>query len=245
MTWPLIALSVTSCSIASRMNSPNATGGANIRRSKITWTGIPNWAMKSGSSSRPWSRWSRSRIIAGGQEPPFTGPLPPLARLGDYRVLREIGRGGMGVVYEAVQVSLGRHVALKVLPKPLLAEARTKLRFERGQGVGETAPYQYRAGLRRRRGGQPAPDHAMQFIDGLGLDEVLEELRSPSLARGPVRARRGCPATKGTPRGSAAWHGAFQPKWDERGYLGKRTTGSTGSPPARVARARCTRGLIV
>src|SRR5947209_3431236 len=47
--------------------------------------------------------------------PPASGYRRP-DRLGDFRIVREIGQGGMGVVYEAVQESLGRHVALKVLP---------------------------------------------------------------------------------------------------------------------------------
>lgn len=101
----------------------------------------------------------------------------PLKQLGDYRILREVGRGGMGIVYEAQQLSLGRHVAIKVLPAQALLEPRQLGRFQREArsaarlhhtnivpvfGVGEQAGLHY---------------YVMQFISGLALDKVLDELR--------------------------------------------------------------------
>src|SRR3984957_15842421 len=58
------------------------------------------------------------------------GTAPP-TQLGDYRILREVGRGGMGIVYEAEQISLGRHVALKVLASPSMLDPKHIERFLR------------------------------------------------------------------------------------------------------------------
>ena len=69
-------------------------------------------------------------------EPPINGAPDngrtralPYQQLGDFRLIRELGRGGMGVVYEAEQISLGRRVALKVLPFAALADQKSLQRF--------------------------------------------------------------------------------------------------------------------
>src|SRR5262249_25045894 len=66
-------------------------------------------------------------LIAPSLSP--SGPLRP-GELGDYRIIRERGRGGMGVGYEAEQVSLRRRVALKLFPFPAVADPRHLQRFK-------------------------------------------------------------------------------------------------------------------
>jgi serine/threonine protein kinase len=107
-------------------------------------------------------------------------------RIGDYRILREIGRGGMGVVYEAMQESLDRHVALKVIPadqrtnptylERFHREAKAAARLQHGNivpvfGVGEGDGVHY---------------YAMQFIHGEGLDKVLRHVRCLRTGQGTL-----------------------------------------------------------
>lgn len=100
--------------------------------------------------------------------------------LGEYLVLREVGRGGMGVVYEAVQQSLGRHVALKVLSPGL---HRGEAQFERFRREAQAAARLHHTNIVPVFAvGQENGTHyyAMQFIRGQSLAAVLHELRGTS-----------------------------------------------------------------
>jgi WD40 repeat protein/tetratricopeptide (TPR) repeat protein len=100
-----------------------------------------------------------------------------LERIGDYRLIREVGRGGMGIVYEAEQESLGRHVALKLLPTSALLDQRQLARFQRESKAAARLHHTNIVPVYGVGTHDGTHYYVMQFIQGLGLDEVLEELR--------------------------------------------------------------------
>src|SRR5205823_7934185 len=102
--------------------------------------------------------------------------------------LREIGHGGMGIVYEAEQVSLGRHVALKVLPRKMLLDVRAKRRFEREAKAAAKLHHTNIVPVHGIGEHDGLPYYVMQFIQGLGLDAVLDELNrmQPGAAHTPT-----------------------------------------------------------
>lgn len=117
-------------------------------------------------------RTAEGSVLLAGRE---------LKQLGDFRIVRELGRGGMGIVYEAEQQSLARRVAIKVLPRQSLVDSKQLGRFQREAhtaaglhhtnivpvfGVGEEGGYHF---------------IVMQLIAGIGLDKVLAQFaESPS-----------------------------------------------------------------
>ena len=118
---------------------------------------------------------------ASVREDPASG-----ARLGDFEVIAELGRGGMGIVYRARQISLGREVALKVLPgyarycpaavQRFRTEAQAAARLHHTNIVpvyaqGEQGGFYF---------------YAMELVDGPGLDVVIRS-RPDLLSTGRVR----------------------------------------------------------
>jgi serine/threonine protein kinase len=106
-------------------------------------------------------------------------PAEAPAQLGDFRIVREIGRGGMGVVYEAEQLSLKRRVALKVLRFGAAPDPEALQRFQREAETVARLHHTNIVPIFAVGCEQGVHYYAMQFIDGKSLASVLEEARVP------------------------------------------------------------------
>jgi len=105
--------------------------------------------------------------------PPARQPADVPQRIGGYRIIRLIGEGGMGLVYEAVEESLGRHVALKVLPSHARLTERFRERFTREARAAARLHHPHIVPVFNVGEDRGTQFYAMQFIRGRALDTIL------------------------------------------------------------------------
>jgi serine/threonine protein kinase len=116
------------------------------------------------------------------------GSLGRPERVGAYRLVREIGRGGMGVVYEAEHESLGRRVALKVLPVAAAQEAKLLERFRREARAAAQLHHTNIVPVFEVGQDGGVFFYAMQYIQGQPVDSVIQELQRLRAASGEPAA---------------------------------------------------------
>ena len=95
-------------------------------------------------------------------------------QLSDYRIVREIGRGGMGIVYEAEQLSLARRVALKVLPRGYFNDPQRRERFQREAQIAGRLHHTNIVPIHGIGSDQGYDFFVMQYIDGVSLDKFID-----------------------------------------------------------------------
>lgn len=160
----------------------------------------------------PEARGALQRGLARVRQLGFAKPVaasPDLPeRLGEFRILRRLGSGGMGVVYEAEQESLGRRVALKVVRPELLYFEGARERFRRE--IEAVARLQHPAIVPVLASGEQdgVPFYAMELLQGISLQELTQELRrrDPGPLRGrDLRAAAGLDPESGTDPFDGPW----------------------------------------
>jgi WD40 repeat protein len=120
-------------------------------------------------------------------------PLPlPLMRVGDYELLEEIGRGGMGVVFKARHAQLGRLVALKMIPGGALADADDLQRFDTEAAAAAQLQHPNIVALYEFGDFEGQPYFSMEYISGTSL--------SDRVTSGPVPGRRAAGYLEATAR---------------------------------------------
>jgi serine/threonine protein kinase len=157
--------------------------------------------------------------------------LGPGHVLGDFRLVREIARGGMGVVYEAEQLSLGRPVALKVLPADQFEREDTRARFLREARAAATLHHTNIVPVLEVGEQDGTLFYAMQLIQGRPLQSLLAEMRRRRAAGGSEHSSAVTPATSTTPRRADGETSREHPPRD-----------AAGERPSSPAATRCPSG---
>src|SRR5215470_3667514 len=125
-----------------------------------------------------------------------------LTSLGDFEILRELGRGGMGIVFEARQVSLNRKVALKVLSGSLGLTSKAIIRFKREAEAAAKLHHTNIVPIYATGDHEGTHYYAMELIDGPGLDQVIARMREDQK---PPPGAEGPPADTATASGAPDW----------------------------------------
>lgn len=110
--------------------------------------------------------------------------------LGDFRIIREIGRGGMGVVYEACQISLNRKIALKILPAGAILSGPAAERFQREAATAGRLHHTNIVPVHASGIEDGIHYYAMQYISGKSLSDHLKKLRETDAQLGRDYYRR-------------------------------------------------------
>ncbi|MDX1962109.1 MAG: protein kinase [Pirellulales bacterium] len=113
---------------------------------------------------------------------------PELGQLGDFRLLREIGRGGMGVVYEAEQLSLQRLVALKVLPFAATLDTRQLQRFKNEAQAAAILHHTNIVPVHAVGTERGVHFYAMQLIEGDSLGTLIRQMQQRAGLQSPPSA---------------------------------------------------------
>ncbi|QDV68380.1 Serine/threonine-protein kinase PknB [Rosistilla carotiformis] len=174
------------------------------------------------------------------------------ATLGDYRLGREIGRGGMGVVYEATQLSLRRNVALKVLPFAAVLDSQQVARFRNEAQAAASLHHPHIVPVFAVGCERGVHYYSMQLIDGQSLEQVFDAPSGshPANSRSVDASGRDdnphnqttldAPLLGGNPRGAAAvrWQQPvpFADRSTQAGAGDRTQVGNTGCGPDEIRR---------
>jgi serine/threonine protein kinase len=127
-------------------------------------------------------------VMRGSPDPAHSADSHVARVLGDFRILRELGRGGMGMVYEAEQLSMGRNVALKVLPFAAIAQEKSLQRFRNEVRAAAALDHPNIVSVYSIGEERGVHFYAMQLVRGRTLADVIAELRTAVSAKSPPDA---------------------------------------------------------